>query len=439
LQARLLRSRGIRYVALTKSGLLMDVVRAEARTIRKKVGTAPFMFPILEGHLKRAYRAGQSTKSPKTIRHGVSSSALGGVGAVRFALSISGDNLNIVEMSLYDFDAFGGLVRTGESLESYLARRDGQDPSKLNNYPAVYSWDVLPHVQDRDWEQHIIPTLEEIVYSAYTDTELGIYPRALADVHNRVKLRFADPELETQRRRIITDLARAGVPVEDINITPDEPHKTDPDMKIQTLTELPPQDIIVEAKDDKVTVELDVRNNAEVRVGDQYTAQWPDGAMTVLRVISFESAADYSPTIARRADAMREGVTGPPNTITARKEYQIKLAIMRVEGELKPDGNRIVGPTRLPDVMLPVYRISDDDLEKFAVNQDGNLLLGNLRSGGRTLSRAARLLHIYSGERMVVLGNTGMGKSQFTRALLSQAMAEGTEDFQQEGDRDEQE
>src|SRR5437764_15408577 len=81
----------------------------------------------------------------------------------------------------------------------------------------------------RDWESHIIPTLEEIVYTAYSDTELGIYPRALADIHNHIKLRFDNPELEQQRRRIVTDLARAGIPPELVPITPEGPHKTDPE------------------------------------------------------------------------------------------------------------------------------------------------------------------------------------------------------------------
>jgi hypothetical protein len=67
------------------------------------------------------------------------------------------------------------------------------------------------------------------VYGAYTDTELGIYPRALADIHNHVKLRFDDPELEARRRQIVVELARAGVPVEEIPIVAEGPHKLDPD------------------------------------------------------------------------------------------------------------------------------------------------------------------------------------------------------------------
>jgi hypothetical protein len=230
LQGRLLRARGVRLIALTKSGLLIDTVRREARAIRQKVGVRPFAFPILRRHLELAYRgSGQRSAAPKTIRHGSSSSALGGVGAVRFALSISGDHLTIVEMNLYDFEAFAGLVRTGERLESYICRRKGYNVRNLKNYPAVYSWDILPNVTNNDWEQYVVPTLEEIVFSAYTDTELGIYPRALADVHNHVKLRFNDPELEFLRREIIVDLARNGVPIESIPIFPEGPHKTDPD------------------------------------------------------------------------------------------------------------------------------------------------------------------------------------------------------------------
>jgi hypothetical protein len=230
LQARLLRARGVRLIALTKEGLLISVVRRLARSIRKRVGDRPFAFAITNEHLDQAYRnSGQSSAKAKTIIHGSSSSALGGVGAVRFGLSLIGDHLNIVEMSLYDFEAFGGLVRTGEALESYMARRLGIETGRRRSYMDVYSRHVLSLVQYADWERHIVPTLEEIVHSAYTDTEIGVYPRALADIHNHIKLRSDEPELESQRRRIINELARLGVPVEMIPIVPDGPHKTDPE------------------------------------------------------------------------------------------------------------------------------------------------------------------------------------------------------------------
>lgn len=222
-QARLLRARGIRYVALSKSGLLISAVARETRSIRKRVGRAPFAFPILPRHLDAAYRgSGQTSARPKTIRHGSSSMALGGVGAVRFGLSLAADHLSIVEMSLYDFTAFGGLVRSGERLENFYYRVSGSTG-------AIYSGDLLPFVEERDWEEHIVPTLEEIVFSAYTDTELGIYPRALADIHNRIKLRADDPELEARRREVIVELVGMGVPLEDIHAMPEGPHKTDPD------------------------------------------------------------------------------------------------------------------------------------------------------------------------------------------------------------------
>lgn len=229
-QARLLRARGVRYIGLAKDGLLVSTIRREARAIRKRVGFVPFAFIILKRHLYQAYRAsGQGSAEPKTIRHGSSSSALGGVGAIRFALSISEDHLVIVEMNLYDFQSFAGLVFTGETLESFICRRRGLDPNNPRNHKPVYSWDLVPFLRIRDWEDHIIPTLEEVVFTAYTDTELGIYPRALADIHNHIKLRFDEPELEAQRRKIIIDLARNGIPVESIPIVAPGPHKLDPE------------------------------------------------------------------------------------------------------------------------------------------------------------------------------------------------------------------
>jgi hypothetical protein len=184
-----------------------------------------------------------------------------------------------------------------------------------------------------------------------------------------------------------------------------------------------PLDVIAAVDGDRVIVELDVRNNARARVGDLYTVAWDDGAVTVLRTVEFRSAEDYSNTIARRIEAMREGVAGVPQTLTARKAYQVKLAVLRIEGELLPDGSRRTGTSRVPEVMIPVQPVSDDLLEKFVTDGDGNVLLGNLRSGGRRLGRLARIRHNFAGERMVVAGMPGKGKSQLVRSLLSQAMA----------------
>jgi hypothetical protein len=126
-------------------------------------------------------------------------------------------------MSIYDFSAFSRLVRTGETLEAFIWRF-------TDSYgKAVYSWDILPLITTADWERHIVPTLEEIVFYADTETELGIYPRGLSDIHAHVKLRSVDPAIEQRRREIIIELARRGVPVENIHAEPEGPHKTDPD------------------------------------------------------------------------------------------------------------------------------------------------------------------------------------------------------------------
>jgi hypothetical protein len=186
-----------------------------------------------------------------------------------------------------------------------------------------------------------------------------------------------------------------------------------------------PLDVIAAVDGDRVIVELDVRNNARARVGDLYAVTWADGAITVLRTVEFRSAEDYSNTIARRIEAMREGVASVPRTMTARKAYQVKLAVLRIEGELLPDGSRRIGTSRVPEVMVPVERMSDNLLERFVTDSGGNIILGNLRSGSRTLGRAARIRHNFAGERMVIAGMPGKGKSQLVRSLLSQAMAQG--------------
>lgn len=185
-----------------------------------------------------------------------------------------------------------------------------------------------------------------------------------------------------------------------------------------------PLDVVAAVDGDEVIAELDVRNNARVRIGDQYGITWDDGTIMILRVVSFKSAEDYNNTIARRIEAMREGVAGVPQSMTARKAYQIKLAVLRIEGELLADGTRKIGASRVPDVMVPLEPITDDVLEEFTNAPDGNLILGNLRAGSRVLNRVARVRQNYAGERMVVLGMPGKGKSQLIRALLSQSMAE---------------
>jgi hypothetical protein len=190
----------------------------------------------------------------------------------------------------------------------------------------------------------------------------------------------------------------------------------------------PHLDVIAAVSGEEVIAEIDVRNNAKVRIGDQYTVTWPDGAMTVMRITGFRSAEDYSNTIARRIDAMRKQVVGPPQSLSAREAYQIKLAVLRIEGELLPNGDRLLGAIRAPDVMQPLTPISDDATERFATDPDGNIILGFLRSGSRVLPRVARIRHNYAGDRMVVFGMPGKGKTQLVRSLLSQAMSDGFED-----------
>jgi len=185
----------------------------------------------------------------------------------------------------------------------------------------------------------------------------------------------------------------------------------------------PPQDIIVEAKDDTVKVELDVRNNERVKVGDLYMVRLLDGARAILQVTSFETEG-YDNMTARQTTAMREGVAGVPSSRAARETFQRKLAIMRVAGELLPNGQRRVGALRLPDRLTPVEPITDDTLEEFTIAPNGNAILGNLRASSRVLPRPARITHNFAGDRLVIFGMPGKGKSQLVRALLSQLMAE---------------
>jgi hypothetical protein len=150
---------------------------------------------------------------------------VGGVGAVRFALSLSSDELCLVEFNLYDLEHFRPLVASGYSLEQWAHQTFGMEKQ------VIYSWDLFPFVTERDWEQLFIPTLREVVYAAYTDTEIGMYPRALANVHNRVKLRLAD--LEATRRHVVVELGWYGVPPEMIPVAAEDPHKWDPDVANQ--------------------------------------------------------------------------------------------------------------------------------------------------------------------------------------------------------------
>lgn len=218
---RLMTVRGVRGVGIAKSANTLDVMRPYAKTIRKRVGDAPFAIPVLKEHMELAH-PGSDSAFKKTLRHGSSNQAYGGVGAVRFALSISGDELCLVEFNLYDLEYFNPLVHTGHSLEQWAYETFGEKNK------AIFSWDILQFVTECDWERLFIPTLEEIVYAAYTDTEIALYPRALANVHNRVKLRYAD--IEPTRRQWIVELGRQNISPDMILITLEDPHKTDPDI-----------------------------------------------------------------------------------------------------------------------------------------------------------------------------------------------------------------
>jgi hypothetical protein len=197
-------------------------------------------------------------------------------------------------------------------------------------------------------------------------------------------------------------------------------------MNLQAIDyDRPPMDVIVGGQGDQVVVELDIRNNSCIKRGDRYIATG-SGYVTVLRVIDNEYADKYDNVTARQTHAMREGVTGTPETRTAREKFQRKLIAMQIEGELWEDGHRVVGAARLPERLTPVYPIGDDALEQFTINPDGNVLLGLLRSSSRVLDRVARIYHNFAGERLVIFGMPGKGKSQEARALICQLMAESS-------------
>ena len=217
---RRMAARLIRGIGIAKSGKVLEVVRPYARAIRKQVGYSPFAILISKEHLEAAHPGPRSKPGlRKTLRHGSSGQALGGVGAVRFALSISGEELCLVEFNLYDLENFRPLIALGHTLEQWAQGIFGQEKR------TIHSWDIFDFVTDRDWEQLLMPILEEIVYTAYTETEIGLYPRALANVHNRVKLRYAD--LEAIRRSLIVELGRERITPEMVPVTLENDHKTD--------------------------------------------------------------------------------------------------------------------------------------------------------------------------------------------------------------------
>lgn len=195
-------------------------------------------------------------------------------------------------------------------------------------------------------------------------------------------------------------------------------------MKLHAINyNTPALDVIVSGKEGQVKAELDVRNNNQVRIGDRYIAEGA-GYVTVLRIIDFEHADGYDNFTARQTNAMREGVVSSPNTRTAQETFQRKLAVMQVEGELWDNGHRTVGADRLPERLTPIYPISDDTLERFAANKDGNVVLGLLQSSSRVLDRVARIEHNFAGDRGVIFGMPGKGKSQQTRGIICQLMVE---------------
>ena len=194
-------------------------------------------------------------------------------------------------------------------------------------------------------------------------------------------------------------------------------------MRMMDIKSESPLDIIVEAKDDTVTVELDIQNNGRVKTGDLYMARLNDGARAILQVTGFETER-YDNRTARQTNAMREGVTGVPSSRTAREEFQRKFAIMRMVGELLADGQRRAGALRLPDRLIPVEPITDEALEAFTVTPHGNAILGNLRSSARVLNRPARIAHNFAGDRLVIFGMPGKGKTQLVKGLLAQLLAE---------------
>ncbi len=222
---RLMTARRVRAVGLAKTARLLEVIRPYARAIRGQVGDQPFAIPLGRAHLQQAH-GDRASAFMKTLRHGASRQAYGGVGAVRFALSLAADRLHLVEFNLYDLAAFRPLVNSGQSLVDWARQTFGSRKA------AVYSWDILPFVTDEDWQQLFIPTLEQLVFCASADNQPGHYPRALAEAHNRVKIKQA--EVEPLRREILAALSRYQQVPETIPVQPEDPHQFDAEVVNQS-------------------------------------------------------------------------------------------------------------------------------------------------------------------------------------------------------------
>ncbi|RME60852.1 hypothetical protein D6779_01340, partial [Candidatus Parcubacteria bacterium] len=181
---RLMVARGVRAVGVVKSGKLVEVLRPYARALRARQGSAPFAFAVSREHLLQAYGGGGSNPpAALTLRHGASGNACGGVGALRFAFCPAMDVLFVLEFNLYDLRQLRPLVSSGMSLQAWWRNRNKGETS------PVFSWDIFPLVEPQDWHDLFLPVLENLVYCGQTETELGLYPRALAEAHNYVKLR----------------------------------------------------------------------------------------------------------------------------------------------------------------------------------------------------------------------------------------------------------
>ena len=218
---RLAVTRGVHTVGIAKTSRLLSEIRPLVRQIRAEVGTHPFAIPISGAYLRRqVQRSGKGFLS--SLTHGKGANALGGAGGIRFVLSLSSNNVLLVEFNLYELAAFRDLVLSGKTLEEW-----GRQWTK-NRRGQIYSWDILPFVQYQDFDELFLPVLEMLVFSSYANDNIGIYPFVLSEAHNRVKLRWA--ELEPLRNNLLSEFRRhTDIPVDFTGI-PEDPHKFDPEI-----------------------------------------------------------------------------------------------------------------------------------------------------------------------------------------------------------------
>ncbi len=164
--------------------------------------------------------------TPKTIHLGArEDQSLGGIGGLWVLYSPSPRTFYIVEFNVYDLAEYRPLVENHLPLELHNCQRFGWEYTyvvRQNEETGDYQGTQMAAMPE-DFEDLVIPTIQNLHHMATVTRVTFNYPVVLADAHNRCKI--TQERKDRKNTELVAELTQLGFSPVDFEQWSEDPHK----------------------------------------------------------------------------------------------------------------------------------------------------------------------------------------------------------------------